>query len=92
MWSSSDVVGLFLNNVGPFSSNVVPGGRLFSINLVPEQPMFLGQAIYVLGPLHLMGLIFKATCNEEKPKSWTGNVFTVFNPVLASIEELVATQ
>ena len=53
MWSRSDVFGLFANNVGPFSSNVVPGGRLFSINLVPEQPMFLGQAIYVLGLLQL---------------------------------------
>jgi hypothetical protein len=53
MWSRSDVFGLFSNDVGPFSSNVVPGGRLFSINLVPEQRMFLGQAIYVLGPLHV---------------------------------------
>ncbi len=26
---------------------------LFSSNLVPRQRMFLGQAIYVLGPLHL---------------------------------------
>jgi hypothetical protein len=47
------VVGLFSINVVPFSSNAVPGGRLFSINLVPEQPMFLGQRVYVLGPLHL---------------------------------------
>jgi hypothetical protein len=47
------VFGLFSNNVGPFSSNVVLGGRLFSINLVPEQRMFLGQAIYVLGPLQV---------------------------------------
>jgi hypothetical protein len=53
MWSRSDVFGLFANNVGPFSSNVVPGGRLFSINLVPKQRMFLRQAIYVLGPLQL---------------------------------------
>ena len=27
---------------------LVPSGPLFSINLVPEQRMFLGQAIYVL--------------------------------------------
>jgi hypothetical protein len=46
--------------MGPFSSNVVPGGRLFSINLVPKQRMFLGQAIYVLSPLHLvlLGLVW----------------------------------
>jgi hypothetical protein len=35
----TDVFGLSIN-VGPFSSNVVVAGRLFSINLVPEQRMF----------------------------------------------------
>jgi hypothetical protein len=38
----ADVVGLFSNNVGPSSP-------LFSINLVPKQRMFSGQALYVLG-------------------------------------------
>jgi len=53
MWSRSDVFRLFSINVGPFSSNVVLSGPLFSSNLVPKQRMFLGQAIYVLGPLQL---------------------------------------
>jgi hypothetical protein len=54
MWSSPDVIGLFPNNVGPFSRNVVLSGPSFSINLVQKLRMFLGQAIYVLGPLHLV--------------------------------------
>jgi hypothetical protein len=53
MWSSADVLGLFSTNVGPFSRNVVPSRPLFSINLVRKSGMFLGQAIYVLGPLQL---------------------------------------
>ena len=53
MCSSPDVLGLFSNNLVPFSGNVVLTGPLFSINVVREWAMFLGQAIYVLGPLQL---------------------------------------
>jgi hypothetical protein len=53
LWFLADVIRLFPNNVDPFSSNVVLGGALFSINLVPKQRMFLGQAIYVLRSLQL---------------------------------------
>src|ERR1700720_533937 len=55
MWSRLDILGLFSINVVPFSRNVVVlSGPWFSLNLGPEQRMFLGQAIYVLGPLHLV--------------------------------------
>jgi hypothetical protein len=54
MWVGADVFGLFSNNVGPFSSNVVSSGPLFSINLIPKPRMFLGQAIYVLRSLNLV--------------------------------------
>ena len=47
------VVGLFANNVVSFSSNVVPEGRLFSINSVSKPRMLSVPAVYVLGPLHL---------------------------------------
>jgi hypothetical protein len=48
-----DILGLFSNNVGPFSFNVVLRGGVFSSNLVRERAMFLGQVIYVLGPLQV---------------------------------------
>jgi hypothetical protein len=57
MRARPDVCGLFSTNVVSFSSNVVPSGSLFSINLVPKQRMFLGQAIYVLSPLHIGNLL-----------------------------------
>ena len=40
-------------NVGPFLRNLVLSGPLFSANVVRKWAMLLGQAIYVLGPLHL---------------------------------------
>ena len=52
-WFLADVLGLFSLNVGPFSRNVVPSARIFSINPVPKTRMFSVPAIYVLGPLHL---------------------------------------
>jgi hypothetical protein len=53
LWFPTDVFGLFSNNVGPFLRNLVLSGPLFSANVVWKWAMFLGQAIYVLGPLHL---------------------------------------
>jgi hypothetical protein len=47
----TDIVGLFSNLILMWF--LVPRGMLFSINLVPKQRMFLGQAIYVLGPLQI---------------------------------------
>ena len=52
-WFLADVLGLFSINVGPFSRNVVPSARIFSINLVQKPRMFSVPAIYVLSPLHL---------------------------------------
>jgi hypothetical protein len=53
MWFLTDILGLFSNNVGPFSRNVVPSGPLFSSIVGLKWAMFLGQPIYVLGPLQL---------------------------------------
>jgi hypothetical protein len=53
MWSRPDILGLFSNNVGPFSRNVVLSGPLFSINLVPKTAMLSGRGVYVLSPLQL---------------------------------------
>jgi hypothetical protein len=53
MWSRADILGLFSNNVVSFSRNLVLKSLLFSINVVRKWAMFLGQAIYVLGPLQL---------------------------------------
>src|SRR5271165_2762374 len=47
------VFGLFSNNVGSFSLNLVLSGSSFSANVVRKWAMFLGQAIYVLGPLQI---------------------------------------
>ena len=52
-WFLADVLGLFSANVGPFSRNVVPSDRIFSINLVPKPRMFSVPVIYVLDPLQL---------------------------------------
>jgi len=41
----------FSNNVVSFSRNLVLKSLLFSINVVRTWAIFLGQAIYVLGPL-----------------------------------------
>jgi hypothetical protein len=46
-------LGRFSNNVDPFLRNLVLSGPLFSANVVRKWAMLLGQAIYVLGPLHL---------------------------------------
>jgi hypothetical protein len=54
MWVLADVVGSFSINVGPFSANVGRDHRIFSANLVPKRRMLSGQAIYVIGPLHLV--------------------------------------
>jgi hypothetical protein len=51
MWSRADILGLFSNNVVSFSRNLVLKSLLFSINVVRKWAMFLGQAIYVLGPV-----------------------------------------
>ena len=51
MWSRADILRLFSNNVVSFSRNLVLKSLLFSINVVRTWAMFLGQAIYVLGPL-----------------------------------------
>ena len=56
MWSRSDIFGLFSINVGPFSSNLVLGGPLFSINLWARRFMVSGRYyvacfIFVHGPL-----------------------------------------
>ena len=53
-WFLTDVLGLFSANVGPFSRNVVPSTRIFSINLVPKQRMLSVPAIYVLSPLQVI--------------------------------------
>ena len=60
LWFLADVIGLFSNNVVSFSRNVVLSSRLFSANVVRKRAMFLGQAIYVLGPLQLIGQARKA--------------------------------
>jgi len=52
-WFAVDVLSPFSMNGGPFSRNVVPSARIFSINLVPKPRMFPVPAIYVLGPLQL---------------------------------------
>jgi hypothetical protein len=49
IWSRADVIGLFSNNVGPFSRNVVPSGPLFSINLVPKQRCFWAEPFMFSG-------------------------------------------
>ena len=36
LWFLADVIGLFSNNVGPFSLNLVPRAFLFSNNVVPK--------------------------------------------------------
>jgi hypothetical protein len=54
MWVLADVVGSFSIKVVPFSPNVGRDQRIFSANLVPKRRMLSGQAIYVLGPLHLL--------------------------------------
>ena len=53
MWSSPDVIGLFLNNVVSFSRNVVLSGLSFSVNVVPKPRMLSVRADYVLSSLHL---------------------------------------
>ena len=54
MWVLADVVGAFSIKVGPFSPNVGRDQRIFSANLVSKRRMLSGQAVYVLGPLHLI--------------------------------------
>jgi len=61
LWFPADVFGLFSNNVGPFSINLVPSGPLFSANVVREWAMFLGQAIYVLEALQLWRALMRAS-------------------------------
>src|ERR1700730_996500 len=56
MWSSSDVIGLFSNNVVSFSRNVVLRVLLFSLNSVLKPRMLSVRADYVLNSLHLGGL------------------------------------
>ena len=51
-----------------FSRNVVLRGAFFSINLVPKQRM-LGPGIYVLGPLHLAGII--AAYEPNRSGTWS---------------------
>jgi len=53
MWALADVVGLFSNNVGPFSPNVGQRVRIFSANVGPNRPMLSGRGIYVLRSLQL---------------------------------------
>ena len=53
MWVLADVVGLFSIKVGPFSANVGQDRRILSANLGPKRRMLSGQAVYVIGPLHL---------------------------------------
>jgi hypothetical protein len=54
LWFLADILGLFSNNVGPFSSNVVLKVFLFSANPVPKQRMLLVRAVYVLRPLQIL--------------------------------------
>jgi hypothetical protein len=54
MWVLADVVGLFSIKVVPFSPNVGRDHRIFSANLGPKRWMLSGQAVYVIGPLHLV--------------------------------------
>ncbi len=68
LWFPTDVFGLFSNNVGPFLRNLVLSGPLFSANVVRKWAMLLGQAIYVLGPLHLKDIftpIWAGPSNRE---------------------------
>jgi len=53
MWALADVVGLFSNNVGPFSPNVGQRVRIFSANVGPNRPMLSGRGIYVLRSLQI---------------------------------------
>src|SRR5271165_2339533 len=53
MWSSSDVIGLFSNNVVSFSRNVVLRDPLFSLNSVSNPRMLSVRTVYVLSSLHL---------------------------------------
>jgi hypothetical protein len=66
LWFLADVFGLFSNNVGPFSFNVVLGSPLFSANVGPKQRMLSSQAIYVLGPLQIAARI-SSFCQRPKP-------------------------
>ena len=74
-WFLADVLGLFSINVGPFSRNVVPSDRIFSINLVPKHRMFSVPVIYVLGPLHLTPQVTPA----KTPDSYTTPGWKKFN-------------
>jgi hypothetical protein len=74
-WFLVDVLGLFSINEGPFSRKVVPGARIFSINLVPKQWMFPVPAIYVLGPLQLGWEHIILTGDyvwQQSQKAWDG--------------------
>jgi hypothetical protein len=47
--AGADVFGLFSNNVGPFSRNLVPSGALFSINVVPKRVCFWARRFMFSG-------------------------------------------
>jgi hypothetical protein len=51
LWFLADIIGLFSNNVVSFSRNVVLRGRYSQRMWSQNSGCFLGQAIYVLGPL-----------------------------------------
>jgi hypothetical protein len=71
LWFPTDVFGLFSNNVGPFLRNLVLSGPLFSANVVRKWAMLLGQAIYVLGPLHLKDIFTPIWAGPWQRTSWS---------------------
>jgi hypothetical protein len=49
LWFLADVIGLFSNNVGPFSLNLVPRASLFSANLVPKRGCYRARGFMLSG-------------------------------------------
>ena len=76
LWSD---LGLFSINVVSRSRNLVLSGSLFSVNWVRKRAMFLGQAIYVLGPLELpcVRKMFFPKCAPRLSLSEAAPLFTV---------------
>ena len=53
MWSWALVCGLFADNVGLLSVNLVLKGVLFAANVVQKRPLFVVQNVFVCGPLQV---------------------------------------
>lgn len=66
MWFLPDVLGLFSNNVVPFSRIVGRSGRIFSTIVVPKTRMLSVPMIYILGPLQVgMPLLLPCTLHDD---------------------------